>query len=249
MKKKIILIFVIVAVFLTVGILFFINHNMVSNKIVAYCNKTGVTNFEINLSDFTDFEWDSVIIYRNPITTDKLNRITGINYEKELDLSSGIIFVQGNKIVYEEVFKTDFESACKFIIYPYEDINSFVKVNSFTKENAVFNCEKLEQYSDCRLVLKPLSQKNNLALSRKELENMAFDYFCNHNSDLLPLEEYHIDATEDVIEEYKNMDMVTIEIRHVNGAISTCDARYFINVYTGKGFDFGDNEIDFTAKG
>ena len=160
-----------------------------------------------------------------------------------------MIFVQGNKIVYEEVFKTDFESACKFIIYPYEDVNSFVKVNSFTKENAVFNCEKLVQYSDCRLVLKPLIQHNNLALSRKELEDMAFDYFCNHNSDLLPLEEYHIDGTEDVIDKYKNMDMATIEIRHINGAISTCDARYFINVYTGKGFDSDDNEIDFTAKG
>lgn len=58
-------------------------------------------------------------------------------------------------------------------------------------------------------------------------------------------EEYHVDIGENVIGEYVNQDMIVIEIRHINNNINNIfDARYYINIFTVKGFDDYKNEID-----
>lgn len=58
-------------------------------------------------------------------------------------------------------------------------------------------------------------------------------------------DEYHVGISEDVIDEYVNQDMVVIEIRHINNDINnTLDARYFINIFTAKGFDDSENEVN-----
>ncbi len=82
------------------------------------------------------------------------------------------------------------------------------------------------------------------AFSNEELSSMALDYFYSHNSNLLPREEYNVGVSGDVIPKYQNQDMVVIEIRHINGSINTLDARYYINIYTAKGFDDMENEIN-----
>lgn len=67
MKKRIIIISITIV---SIGIIALINvftkNIKLSQKIIDYCNKKEKITFELKLSDYTDFEWDSIIIYKNP---------------------------------------------------------------------------------------------------------------------------------------------------------------------------------------
>lgn len=93
-----------------------------------------------------------------------------------------------------------------------------------------------------------IESENNKPFSYEELSNMALEYFYNKGSDLLPKNEYNVGVSDNVIPKYQNQDMVVVEIRHINGSINTLDARYFINIYTAKGYDMSENEVDLNYK-
>lgn len=161
-NKYVILLIVIVliAIWLLFVIFNFKKQTTLSNKIISYYEKINEDNFIMNLNDFTDFDWDYVIIYRNPATAKDISEISGVSYEKyekELDLSSGMIFIANNKIVYKETFKTDFESPYKFVIYPYQDINSDSKINKIQKENASFKGKKKQYNNENRYSFYPIN--------------------------------------------------------------------------------------------
>lgn len=86
--------------------------------------------------------------------------------------------------------------------------------------------------------------------TNSELSHFALEYFFKTApewtlSENVSKEDYHVGISEDVIEKYQKQDMVVIEIRHINNNINnTLDARYYINVFTAKGFDDSGNEID-----
>lgn len=88
--------------------------------------------------------------------------------------------------------------------------------------------------------------------SEEKLGNMALEYFFKTTPEwtLDPnasKDEYHIGMAYD-IEKYQKQDMVVIEIRHIHNNINnTLDARYYINIYTAKGFDDSGNEIDLNS--
>lgn len=215
----------------------------VSDKIADYCDKSEETQFEIRLSDFTDFEWDYVVIYDLPVTAKEISEYAGINYTNEPDLQSGMIFVKDNEIVFEEVFKTDFESPYPFVIKPYADMNSELNINKISIDDAVFVCEEIiYAYSDKnRYLLKPLM------FDKKELADMALEYFINNTPDISDKEDYHAGGSIIVPEEYDDGENITVEIRHIqNGINNTLDARYYINIYTAVGVDDMGNSIDFT---
>ncbi len=88
------------------------------------------------------------------------------------------------------------------------------------------------------------NREENESYSNDELSNIALDYFLKNTIDPLPKKEYSVGVSEEVIPKYQNQDMVVIEIRHINGSINSLDARYYINVYTLKGFDDMENIID-----
>ena len=104
-----------------------------------------------------NFDWDSVIIYANPTTNKDLKEYADLDYKKSLDLKSGMIFIKDNKIVYEEVFKSNYEEPDKFRIIPYQDVNYNIKVNKFKKEEAIFVGEKINFNGENRYILKPLN--------------------------------------------------------------------------------------------
>jgi len=131
------------------------NNTKVSEKVIDFCNKQEKNNFEIKISDYTNFDWESLIIYKTPTSKQELFEYVGIDYKNELDLQSGMIFVKDKKIVYEEYFETDFESPYKFIIYPYEDINSNNKIQKFSTDEAIFKVERINYKNENRYILKP----------------------------------------------------------------------------------------------
>ncbi len=155
MTKKIIIIPIIICISIITLIIILSNNTKVSKKIIDFCNKQEQSNFEIKISDYTHFDWDSLIIYKAPTSKQELLEYVGIDYKNELDLQSGMIFVKDKKIVYEEYFETDFESPYKFIIYPYEDIDSNNKIQKFSTDEAVFKVERINYKNENRYILKP----------------------------------------------------------------------------------------------
>ncbi len=96
--------------------------------------------------------------------------------------------------------------------------------------------------------LEPENNKNeNEPYSNDELSNIALNYFLKNAIDPLPKKEYSLGVSKEVIPKYQNQDMVVIEIRHINGSINSLDARYYINVYTLKGFDDMENVINLNS--
>ncbi len=156
MNKRIIIILIIICISILSLIIILTKNIKVSEKIIDYCNRQEKNNFEIKISDYTNFDWDNLIIYKNPTSKQELFEFTGIDYKNELDLQSGMIFIKDNKITYEEHFKTDFKSPYKFIIYPYEDINSKNKIQQFSVEEAIFKVEKIKYKNENRYILKPI---------------------------------------------------------------------------------------------
>ena len=55
-----------------------------------------------------------------------------------------------------------------------------------------------------------------------------------------------LEYSEEVPDIYQGQNLVVIEIRHINQGNNTLDARYYINIYTAKGFDDSNNIIDLT---
>lgn len=155
--KKMKIVFLVFFFVLIIIILFLPFKQKVSDKIVKYYNKIQDETFEVKLSDFTNFDWDSVIIYANPTTNKDLKEYADLDYKKGLDLKSGMIFIRDNKIVYEEVFKSNYEEPDKFRIIPYQDVNYNIKVNKFKKEEAIFVGEKINFNGENRYILKPLN--------------------------------------------------------------------------------------------
>ena len=97
----------------------------------------------INLSDFTNFDWDTVFIFQYPVSYQDIENAIGVKYEGSLDLTSGMIFVLDGQIVYDEILKNDYTNLAPLLIYPYDDINADLNYNTFTSETASFKCEKV----------------------------------------------------------------------------------------------------------
>lgn len=127
------------------------------DKIKLYVDNKNVNNEVLcQLSLFTDFEWDKVVIYKHPSTADEIYKTAGVKYEPK-DLSSGWFFVLDGEIVYEEIFETNFESLPQFFVYPYHDINNEKHCNSFDKDSAIFICNTLESDNKIGYSLYPIN--------------------------------------------------------------------------------------------
>ena len=155
-KKRLCIVAIIGCISIIAVLLSFYKNTVVSKKIIKDCNEHPQNNLEIVISDYTGFDWDTLIIYKTPISKKELVEATGLDYKKELDLKSGMIFTKDNQIVYEESFETDFESPYKFIIYPYEDINTENNINMFSPNTAIFMVERIKYDKDYRYILKPI---------------------------------------------------------------------------------------------
>jgi len=59
------------------------------------------------------------------------------------------------RLRYEDIKKFK-QLPYKFVIYPYEDINSKNKINKFTKEKSVFKVERIKYNNENRYKLTPI---------------------------------------------------------------------------------------------
>lgn len=156
MKMRIILVtcIVILSGLLLLG---YVNKkNTIASKIVKHCAKNDTTS--IVLSDFTDFEWDRVIVFTISAHTKEIGEALKVEYDTPLDLNYGIVFANGDQVVYEEVFESKSSGIDIYFqlkIYPYTEEEENIlsqkekpKYKVFTKEDAVFDCFRIKSASD-----------------------------------------------------------------------------------------------------
>ncbi len=122
---------------------------LIQDKVMEKCN--GDNEIIIDMSDFTDFEWDQCIVYRAGTWTKDIRETFHVNYKTSLDLQSGIVFFQDGEAVYEEFFKDiEYLSTDKvppFLILPYGEEEekkggSSIKYAGFERKEAKFKCIK-----------------------------------------------------------------------------------------------------------
>lgn len=158
-KKMFYLITVILIVFF---ITVYPRNNQVEQRIIDYINENYQgENVVIDLKHFTDFDWDRVMIFKYPTTAEEIENELGVQYEKSLDLTSGIVFVLNDEIVYDEVFENDYDGPPHFFIYPQSDINAKTNYRVFSKEDADFLGEKRTHENGTYYVLYPYENINN----------------------------------------------------------------------------------------
>lgn len=154
--RKIVLISLLVSIFLLVvlicvKIVIHDYNNTVSlsiyNQLQEEIKKTGDFEKTINLPDFTNFEWDEVIIY-GLSTVDDVEKEFGIKPEiKKKDAwIQGVIFYYQNKIVHNECYSFDFDDIPKdkIAIYPatFSDNNKRVRLK---QEQSFFSVHYYEE--------------------------------------------------------------------------------------------------------
>ena len=144
------------------------NASVSENIIKAYDKEEGEDYVGMKLSDYTDFEWDYVVIYKFPTTAEDISKKALVDYttENDLSLTSGMIFVNTyftfsdgsvkediteeefeadpdvtstTEIVYEETFETDYNSPYRFVIYPEALFNGKRNVVKINRADALFD--------------------------------------------------------------------------------------------------------------
>lgn len=131
----------------------------IADKIINECKANEET--VIDMSDFTDFEWEKCIVYGAKTQTKDIRDSFGIDYDTYLDLNYGIVFVKGDKVVYEGFFKvSEYDLTNKMpplIIYPYaEDSEDKINYACFAKDEAKFKVVKKDDGNNCGYRLYPV---------------------------------------------------------------------------------------------
>lgn len=99
------------------------------------------SSVEVTLDKLIGFEWDKALVFEYPTTKQEIKNAIGVEYEGEVDLLSGIIFVKNKKIVYDEVYGKDFDGHSEFYIYINKDEKLKHKV---IDKSTLFECGKSE---------------------------------------------------------------------------------------------------------
>lgn len=79
-------------------------NNKISNKIIDYidehCDKDNSCLF--TMDDIIDFKWDKLLMYKIGSSNNEISKLLGVEFNKSVDVSVGIVFVYRGRIVYQE---------------------------------------------------------------------------------------------------------------------------------------------------
>lgn len=115
-----------------------------SEKIIHYIDEVEneTSPVSISMSEFTEFEWDKLIVFEPMASKTEMEKELGFNIDAEIDVFGGIIFFSQDKTVYFSEFKETFDGDCIFKIITNRDAQVGKKYEIVSKESARFNCEK-----------------------------------------------------------------------------------------------------------
>lgn len=120
MKKTFLIMIAIIVILITLICMLFLNKQKLSDNISDFintnCDENNVCTF--NMNEITDFKWDKMLMYQVGSSSYKIGKALDIDFKESVDVSSGIIFVYENKIVYNEQITFDPDRPSKLFFYP-----------------------------------------------------------------------------------------------------------------------------------
>jgi len=123
-----------------------LNNNKLSNKIIEYIDNNAENNTENNtcilsMRDITEFTWDKMLIYQVGSSNIEISEILGVGFEDSIDLSSGMIFIYEDKIVYKESMLYNPDQLSNRLFYVDHGQPQYME---FTPNDAIFDGNRKE---------------------------------------------------------------------------------------------------------
>jgi hypothetical protein len=56
------------------------------------------------MDEITDFAWDRMLLYQVMSSESEISTVLGVDFRGIVDMSSGMVFVKDNEIVYQKLF-------------------------------------------------------------------------------------------------------------------------------------------------
>ena len=116
------------------------NKTPVANAIKKYVDVNAAEGEYINIKirDFTNFNWDKVLIFNYPTTNKEIESVLGVPFSGPTDLATGMIFTYEGQIVKVEYFEYDYWDNLGFIIYASQKDVNRPNYAVFSYDDAVF---------------------------------------------------------------------------------------------------------------
>jgi hypothetical protein len=119
----------------------------INEKIIDLIDKkSGNKNYcTFNMCEVTNFNWDKMLVYDLGSSNLEISKALDIEYKESVDLMTGLLFVNDNKIIFKEQVLYDPEHPNK-LQYIVKDCNNNVEPSYrlFLRENAIFKGIKSE---------------------------------------------------------------------------------------------------------
>lgn len=164
MKKKYLLIFVaillvVVSTFIVAKIIS--EKGKLSNRICETIDDKCDDNNEcvIKMDEITDFSWDKMLLYQVGSSESEISKALGIEFKDSVDISSGIVFVKDDEIVYHESFFLDPDHLPKLQIIVGLIDGEGEKYPVFSPDDAIFVGRRWESDGKYCYLIEP--NKNN----------------------------------------------------------------------------------------
>jgi hypothetical protein len=161
--KKIIICFFAFVSFILIPILFIYtpkNESKLSDKIIEYIDKNCDENntCKISISDITNFKWDKMLMYQVGSSNTEISKLIGTEFKDDLDLTSGLIFVYNNKIVYKEQIPYNPDKPNKLLLY-IGILYGQPEYGTFTPSNAILEGTRREENGKIYYAIAPFYVK------------------------------------------------------------------------------------------
>jgi hypothetical protein len=122
----------------------------------------------VKMTDFTNFDWDSLYVFIGYTSLEEINERLGFEYPYFIDIAQRLIFIKSNKVVYHEEYYPDPEIPMKlyFTFGPDTD-----RCKIFTRESDSFMIEKLDFVGSIFYQVRPIQLVDNKVFDKKERKN------------------------------------------------------------------------------
>jgi hypothetical protein len=153
--------FILCSVLFVCGITCNINDGSLERSIIKYYNEhcSSSTNCYLRISDLMDRDWDRMFVFKYVVSPEEVLKALNVQrYDEYIEFDRKIIFMKGEKIIYQEQHWTDPESLVNGeIVFDLSDSERF-KV--YSKREAIFNVRKVPFDRGCYFELRTQIQGN-----------------------------------------------------------------------------------------
>lgn len=129
-------------------------NNTIESRIANRLKQCDSVECKINITEYTNFEWDTAYYFETPVSQAVINKIIGFKYQNYQEFTRPLIFIRNRKVVYYENNPSSIESLTKNqVVFNGLTDTTVCKIISssnpvfkgYTEKNGEINYYRLEQ--------------------------------------------------------------------------------------------------------